>query len=264
MSVSVTFAARTVTLQLSFSAKSVAGSSVKVRGPPDTVAWWAPLVVHEIENQSPLVETSSLNVMLMPASRATSAAFGAGVVAVTRGASSVGTSQECGAVALFRGAVAAVGEIEGVVVGVDAAAVARSRTSCCRASGRRPRPRRSSRSPYPMRSRMRRERGGVEASRADRCSEAARSRHERDLARRAVMLIGAAASGRSGAGSGVPIAPGGLPHEEVAVRLDRAGRVELFVAAEAPVPVALAYCTDKPSTRTGAVPRLNSSMKSFL
>src|SRR5918999_1597837 len=107
VSASATFAARTVTVQLSFSAKSLPGSSVYVAGPPDTVAGCAPLVEHEIENQSPVVETSSLNVMLMPESRATSAAPEAGVVAVTRGASSVTTSQECGAVALLRGAVGA-------------------------------------------------------------------------------------------------------------------------------------------------------------
>ena len=85
-STSVTFAPEIVTVQLSFPAKSVVGSSVNVRGPPVAVASCVPLSVHSIENHSPVADTSSPNVTLTFASNATSAAFAAGVRAVTLGA----------------------------------------------------------------------------------------------------------------------------------------------------------------------------------
>jgi hypothetical protein len=104
--VSVTFAARTVTVQLSFRAKASSGSSVNVRGPPVAVAACVPDVAQAIENQSPVVETSSLNVMSMSASSATSEAPDAGSLAVTRGAWSGSASQDR-VTELLRGAVAA-------------------------------------------------------------------------------------------------------------------------------------------------------------
>ena len=102
-SVSVTFAAAIETVQLSFCANSVSGSSVYVRGPPLAIAACAPLVVHVIENQLPVTSTSSLNVMAMSASNATSDAFDAGVCALTPGAWSASHDRST---ALLRGAVA--------------------------------------------------------------------------------------------------------------------------------------------------------------
>ena len=67
----------------------------------------------------------------------------------------------------------------------------------------------------------------------------------------------------SGAGSGVGAAASRrLLNQVVAVRarsLPASG-----VTAHVPVPVADAYCTDQPERFTGDVPRLNSSMKSFV
>ena len=85
---SVTFAAKTVTVHVSAVAKSVVGSSVKVVGPPETVAECPSLVPHEIENQLPLTLTGSLKVIVTLLSTAMSAAPFAGVVAATNGAAS--------------------------------------------------------------------------------------------------------------------------------------------------------------------------------
>src|SRR5437667_7574076 len=85
---SETFAATTVTVQLSPGTKSVSGSSVKVVGPPLTVALCEPLAPQEIEYQTPLTFTGSLNVMLTLALVATSVAPFAGVVDETEGATS--------------------------------------------------------------------------------------------------------------------------------------------------------------------------------
>ena len=61
---SLTRLASTVTVQLSPSTKSLSGSSVKVVGPPDTVAVCAPLVVQDIVNQLPVTLTASLKVIV--------------------------------------------------------------------------------------------------------------------------------------------------------------------------------------------------------
>src|SRR5437763_9087545 len=83
---SVTSAANTVTLHVSPVAKSVVGSSVKVTGPPETVALWLPLVAHEIEYQPSTAFTGSLKVIEMFESTATFVAPFAGVVLATVGA----------------------------------------------------------------------------------------------------------------------------------------------------------------------------------
>src|SRR5919204_4288498 len=87
---SVTFAAKTVTVQVSPWTKSVPGWGVNVVGPPLTVALWPPLVPHEIEYQLPVTSTGSLNVIEMFALTATSVAPFAGVVLATDGAVSLG------------------------------------------------------------------------------------------------------------------------------------------------------------------------------
>src|ERR671911_2419185 len=92
-SVSVTPAANTVTVHVSLRPKSLAGSSVYVDGPPVAVAGRAPVAEQEMENQDPAVATSSLNVIVMFESRATSEAFAAGGCELTRGAWS--GSQKC-------------------------------------------------------------------------------------------------------------------------------------------------------------------------
>src|SRR6187455_2946064 len=84
-SVSLTFAAKTVTVQLSPFAKFESGLSVKDCGPPETAAVCAPEVAHEIVNQLPVTFTSSLKVSETFASTATSVAPFAGVVACTDG-----------------------------------------------------------------------------------------------------------------------------------------------------------------------------------
>src|SRR5205823_2788207 len=81
-----TFAAKTVTVQVSAVEKSVAGSSVNVTGPPETAAVWPSLVPQEIEYQPPLTFTASLNVIEMFAFVATSVAPFDGVVLATDGA----------------------------------------------------------------------------------------------------------------------------------------------------------------------------------
>src|SRR5437764_13492844 len=83
---SVTFAANTVTVQLSEPTKSESGSSVKVVGPPLTLAVWPPLELHEIENQLPVTFTASLKVIVMLLPSAASPAPFAGVVLETVGA----------------------------------------------------------------------------------------------------------------------------------------------------------------------------------
>src|SRR5919202_2763050 len=85
---SLTLAAKTVTVQVSLAAKSEDGSSVKVVGPPLTVALCEPLVPQEIEYQEPLTFTGSLKVIETFAFTATSAAPFAGVVLETDGATS--------------------------------------------------------------------------------------------------------------------------------------------------------------------------------
>ena len=82
---SVTPLACTVTVQDSFSTKSVSGLSVNVVGPPLTVAVWLPLVTQLMSNQVPVTFTGSLKVMSTFAFTATSPAPFAGVVVVTDG-----------------------------------------------------------------------------------------------------------------------------------------------------------------------------------
>src|SRR4051812_24370395 len=79
----------TVTVHVSLAAKSVSGFSVKVVGPPLTVAVWAPLLAQEMLNQLPLTATGSLKVMSMLASSATPAAPLDGIVLATVGAVSL-------------------------------------------------------------------------------------------------------------------------------------------------------------------------------
>src|SRR5919206_2768685 len=83
---SVTFAAKTVTVQVSEPAKSLSGSSVKAVGPPLTVAVWPPLELQEIEYQLPVTFTGSLNVIVTLLFNATSPAPLAGLVLETVGA----------------------------------------------------------------------------------------------------------------------------------------------------------------------------------
>src|SRR5213076_2218756 len=83
---SVTFAANTVTVQLSEPTKSESGSSVNVVGPPLTVAVWPPLELQEIEYQLPVPFTGSLKVIVTLLFRATSPAPFAGLVLDTVGA----------------------------------------------------------------------------------------------------------------------------------------------------------------------------------
>src|SRR5919109_3711435 len=85
---SVTFAAKTVTVQVSEPAKSLSGSSVNVVGPPLAAAVWLPLELHEIENQLPVTFTGSLNVIVTLLFRATPPAPSAGFVLETVGAAS--------------------------------------------------------------------------------------------------------------------------------------------------------------------------------
>src|SRR5690349_608704 len=73
-----TWAACTVTVQDSPGPKSAAGSSVNVVGPPVAVAACAPLVAHEIANQSPVTVVAWLNVIVRLESTGTSAAPAAG------------------------------------------------------------------------------------------------------------------------------------------------------------------------------------------
>src|SRR5438128_8237511 len=84
-----TFAAKTVTVQVSPWTKSVSGSRVKVVGPPLTAAVCPSLVPHEIEYQLPVTSTGSVNVIEMFASTATSVAPFAGDVLATAGAESL-------------------------------------------------------------------------------------------------------------------------------------------------------------------------------
>ena len=90
---SVTFAASTVTVQSSFGAKFAAGSSVKVVGPPVTLAPCAPLVAQLIVNQLPVTFTASPKVIATLAASATPVAPFAGTVAETAGA---GSADGCG------------------------------------------------------------------------------------------------------------------------------------------------------------------------
>src|SRR3954471_13692559 len=83
-----TWAAKTVTVQVSPAEKSVPGSSVNVVGPPLVVALCDPLVPHEIESQAAPSVTGSLNVTEMFAAVATSVAPALGVVELIRGAAS--------------------------------------------------------------------------------------------------------------------------------------------------------------------------------
>src|SRR5947207_6801261 len=76
------------TEHVSLLAKSVSGSSVKVVGPPVTVAVCAPLVRHTIRNQDPMTSTGSLNVTVMLLPTGIPAAPAAGVRAVRVGGSS--------------------------------------------------------------------------------------------------------------------------------------------------------------------------------
>ena len=110
---SATPAAVTVTVQVSLVEKSVAGSSAYVRGPPETVAACAPLVVQLIEYHAPLTATSSLKVIEMFASFATSTAPFAGVFEATDGAASPPVGSELLGIARLRA-----DEVRHVVVGV--------------------------------------------------------------------------------------------------------------------------------------------------
>src|SRR5438477_13209453 len=86
VSSSVTWAARTVTVQLSENAKSTVGSSVNVVGPPVWAAACDPLVAQPIVYQGLETSTGSLNVIAMSVLKATPVAPASGAVAVTAGA----------------------------------------------------------------------------------------------------------------------------------------------------------------------------------
>src|SRR5438552_4207786 len=102
VSSSVTWAARTVTVQLSENAKSTVGSSVNVVGPPVWAAACDPLVAQPIVYQGLETSTGSLNVMVMSVLKATPVAPASGEVAVTAGALS--PVQKWAGDALLRGA----------------------------------------------------------------------------------------------------------------------------------------------------------------
>src|SRR5919199_3402542 len=81
-----TFAAKTFTVHVSEPAKSASGLSVKVVGPPLTVAVWPPLELQVIEYQLPVTFTGSLNVIVTSELSATLPAPSAGFVLETTGA----------------------------------------------------------------------------------------------------------------------------------------------------------------------------------
>src|SRR5918995_2904748 len=85
---SLTWAANTVTVQVSPAAKSVAGSRTKVDGPPEAVDACDPEELQLMSYQVPPTVTASENVTVMLASRATPAAPAAGDVEATFGAAS--------------------------------------------------------------------------------------------------------------------------------------------------------------------------------
>src|SRR4051812_2708933 len=85
---SVTSAATTVTVQVSPWEKSELGSSVKVVGPPETVAVCAPLALQEIEYHEPVTLTGSLNVIETLEPTSTPEAPLGGTVEATLGATS--------------------------------------------------------------------------------------------------------------------------------------------------------------------------------
>jgi hypothetical protein len=82
----------------------------------------------------------------------------------------------------------------------------------------------------------------------------------------ALRAIGVSST-KSGAGSGAPAEP-----PACCTRNDRPGASVtsgsgvscVAVAPKFPVPVALAYCSESPASDSGALLRLNSSMKSWL
>jgi len=88
-------------VQDSLSEKSVAGSSVKVVGPPVCPAGCDPLVAHPIVYQLPVTLTASLNMIETVAFFATPVAPASGDVAVTAGAKSTG--QTCSGLDVLRG-----------------------------------------------------------------------------------------------------------------------------------------------------------------
>jgi hypothetical protein len=88
VSSSVTLAANTVTVHVSPPTKFAVGSSVKVPGPPDSVAGWLPLVAQLIENQPPVTSTGSVKVIVRFAHDGTPVPLEAGNVDATRGAES--------------------------------------------------------------------------------------------------------------------------------------------------------------------------------
>src|SRR6266536_2831119 len=98
---SVTCPARIVTDTVSSLEKSVSGSSVKVVGPPATVAVCGPLEPPEIENHEPVTSTGSENVIETLEPTATFVAPLAGTVELTCGAES--PPQGTGVVAVFSG-----------------------------------------------------------------------------------------------------------------------------------------------------------------
>ncbi len=87
-SVSETWAATTVTVQVSLVAKSTPGFNVREEPLPLTTAVWAPLLPQEIVNQVPVTFTDSLKLIVMSSSVATPVALFAGVVLETLGATS--------------------------------------------------------------------------------------------------------------------------------------------------------------------------------
>src|SRR4029450_9510039 len=85
---SATPLARIVTVHVSLAPKSAVGSSVKLLGPPETVALWAPLDAHVIEYQGSVTSTGSEKLIVMFDARGTFTAPAIGLVAETTGATS--------------------------------------------------------------------------------------------------------------------------------------------------------------------------------
>ena len=85
-----------VTVQVSLLTKSESGLRVKMLGPPETAAVWAPLVPQEMLYQGAVTVTASEKVRERLASRATPVALLAGVVELRVGAESSSASEFVG------------------------------------------------------------------------------------------------------------------------------------------------------------------------
>src|SRR4051812_5642986 len=194
-----------LTVHVSPFAKSLAGSSVYVVGPPLTTAACAPLVEHEIANALAVTLTCSLKLTVMLLDTGTAVAPLAGVVVVTDGGAS--PLQKWTGDPVFLGAAAAAEKSAALLSVSVQPSDARNTAFVALGAGAGPVPSKKFAVPYPTRSTISASAAALHGAEPPLQPSEVVELTSATLPAPCAMLIGAAPAGRSAAGSAAPFAP---------------------------------------------------------